>query len=791
MLNSLRLFLFLLIVFAATLVSAQQTFDTPVGEWKSYLSHRKGLQSAIRGEYIYMISDVGLVGYHTTTKTFTYYTRKDGLSSTSPQTIFYDKSTDYVFIAYQNGMIDFFKTPEKGISTIYDIYTSKTVIIKSINCLNALGGYLYIGTAFGIVVYDINKHETRATYAKFANATAGQPVTNIAFLKDTIWVNVKNNGLYVAALSSKNLADGAEWQKRTVINSDILPENLLYTDNNLFCTYYDDSNTAYYSYMYSPQTSKWDTIRDPKINMPLKGKLKSVADVSFENRNELHLLIDIVVYRVGKDSLDMIHYIGGGANHYIYDNSGYYALSGQNSGLYVYHQEGLVANLIAQSEVSLPSNSCQDIAVGNNELYVAPKGLLGDLSCSYDNSGVYYRDLSQTTWSAATIENGGLDPLRAFNSFGRVFYDPSTSRAYVSSCYYGMVVFEHGKRVQILDNMNTCIQGISQTGDGKQQDIRIFGMKADPAGNLWLASNAASKPITVFTPDSGCYSYPLSNPSSNLMGLEIDDFGYKWFIIRKQGIVIYDDKTTINDTKDDFKRTLNTGVGSGNLQTGEVNAIKKDLSGYIWIGTTGGVTVFYSPYQALYSNDYFDGQCIVFNQRCLLKDENVTCIAVDGANRKWFGTESSGVFLINPDGSSQVLQFNTNNSPLPSNKVLDIEIEPTSGEVFFATERGIMSYRGDATSGKLNSNELYAFPNPVYHDYNGVISITGSAQAVSMRIITEAGLLVREIKSNGGQTSWDGRDYNGNRVAPGVYLALCADDKGNNAGIAKIAILPR
>ena len=173
----------------------------------------------------------------------------------------------------------------------------------------------------------------------------------------------------------------------------------------------------------------------------------------------------------------------------------------------------------------------------------------------------------------------------------------------------------------------------------------------------------------------------------------------------------------------------------------------------------------------------------------LLNDENIQYIAVDGANRKWIATQSSGVYLVSEDGLEIIHHFNMDNSILPSNNVLSIAINKTTGEVFFGTEKGLVSYRSDATEPKEDFSNVYAFPNPVRPDYTGVITITGLQERSLVKITDTTGNLIYQDYSEGGQMVWNGLNRNGDRVKTGVYLVFASSSNGKEGVVTKILIV--
>jgi hypothetical protein len=353
---------------------------------------------------------------------------------------------------------------------------------------------------------------------------------------------------------------------------------------------------------------------------------------------------------------------------------------------------------------------------------------------------------------------------------------------------------------QFYDYTNSSLQ---QWTDFDDTDwTGIAGFAEDNNRNIWVTNSYVAEPLSVKTPDGNWQSFDCSdsdNPSQGLgnnrqlSDLIIDDNGQKWAIVNRDGIIVFSEGADIGDSSDEKARLLQAGPGEGGLPSNEVLCLAEDLDGEIWVGTTEGIGVFYSPFDVLTDN-FSDARQILVEQdgvfQFLLDGQSVSAVAIDGANRKWISTFGSGVFLMSEDGTEQVRRFTTDNSPLLSDVVNDIAIDQTTGEVFFATDEGIVSYVSDAVGGSggtVSCSSVY--PNPVRETYSGPISITGLTRDAEVKITDVRGNLIYSTISNGGKAIWDGRNSNGERVATGVYYALSSSPDGSSKCTTKILVV--
>jgi ligand-binding sensor domain-containing protein len=262
---------------------------------------------------------------------------------------------------------------------------------------------------------------------------------------------------------------------------------------------------------------------------------------------------------------------------------------------------------------------------------------------------------------------------------------------------------------------------------------------------------------------------------------------------RGYGLFIYDDNKTPENFDDDRSRKMLV-QDSENQVISFVYSIAEDLDGNIWVGTDQGPVIYFTP-EKVFDNDLKASRIKIPRNDgtnladYMLKTETITSIAVDGANRKWLGTANSGVYLLSADGTTQIKNFNEQNSPLLSNSIITLAVDNKTGDVWFGTSKGIQSFRGNATTGEEKFKKVYTFPNPVRENFNGNVTITGLIRDTQIRITDISGNLVYETVSDGGQATWDLKTYNGRRVATGVYLVFCASKDGSQSYVTKMLVI--
>lgn len=374
---------------------------------------------------------------------------------------------------------------------------------------------------------------------------------------------------------------------------------------------------------------------------------------------------------------------------------------------------------------------------------------------------------------------------------------------FVSSYGEGLLEFKEDKFFKLHTYRNSPLES---SVANNYSYTRVAGLSFDPQGNLWMTNCNATYAVKVLTPDGTWLSMPYSSEIANIEMMDkilITTSGHKWMNIpygNGSGVFVCNDNRTVDDASDDTYAHYTTFArsGGGTIDISGVYSLAEDKNGDIWLGTNKGILICPASVARKAASDPSSVSFLpiirmeedgVTPSGYFLDGEKITSLMVDGGNRKWIGTESSGVFLVNEDGSETLEHFTTANSPILSDNVLSIAIAETTGEVFIGTDKGLISYRGEATEGSESYSGVYAFPNPVRPDYADQVTITGLMADSNVKITDLRGNLIYQAKSRGGQLTWNCRGRNGSRVATGIYLVLAATPEAKESVVTKIMVI--
>lgn len=763
---------------ALPLLGRLNTYAQPaIGQWRDHFAYTRTLAVAEGNGAVYCATRNGVFKFDPVTNETTRINKVNALSDVDVSALGWNASLGALVVGYGNGNVDVV-IGESGVN-LSDIQRSAVIGDKRIYGITCEGDLAYLSCGFGIVVMDLARREVKDTWFIFPNAEQHR-VNTIAFHQDSIYA-ATDEGLFSAWKQDPNLAAFTSWHLRADVPqpgciSDVESfAGKLFVNWSLPAPSTAETDTIYYwDGSWQRQTDAYG--RDVKgLGISPDGQ-RLVVGFTFEARQYNTAMQQVFgAFGVNGQSVQANALAGatGGGVWVASNNIGLVRLDGDGSGLVI-------------SPNGPAASGALKIDAQKGLVMVATGAVVGNWTNTYSREGVHV--FREGVWRTV---NDGNDPLMlGVNPAGNFVYDMMAvavdpdveGHAFTGSWEEGVLEWQNGVGQHIWNATNSSL---GTNGSPENGNVQVAGLDYDDEGNLWVSNANTQNVVSVRKKDGTWKSF---NPGSVLAGNElVSDItamknGQKWLVRpRTAGLVVFTDGGTIDDIGDDQWKVLTTYENQGKLPTLDVFSVAEDQDGEVWVGTGKGIAVFYNP-EAIFSDENFDCQQILIEQdgnvQILLETEVVSTVVVDGGNRKWLGTQSSGAFLVSPDGTEQLAHFTKENSPLPSNNVTSIAIDGVSGEVFIGTDQGIVSYRGEATDGGQEATCATVFPNPVRETYQGPVAITGLIANSDVRITDIAGNLVYRTVSNGGQAVWPATDLSGQRVSTGVYLVLASDPSG-------------
>ncbi|MCX6297934.1 MAG: hypothetical protein NTY72_02410 [Bacteroidetes bacterium] len=739
----------------------------PIGNWREHLSYQQAIQ-VVKGNKLYCASQNAVFSVDATDG-ITRYSKITGLNDIGVKAFEYDATTQQLVIGYNNANLDVLK--DGLVKNIGDIKRSGIAGNKTINQIYCANGFAYLSTGLGVIVADLNKYEIKDTWFIGNN---GAQININAFTSDgSFFYAATQEGLKKADAKSATISNFSSWQ---LMNGNsglsmgavqqvlILNKNIVIQKNDsLFI-----QKNGQWTLLYTDPT--W-----PIINTNSSGNYLQISQRKSSGAARVLVMDENSSINQTVSKPGVISYpknaLKDGSNIWIADLYG---------GLSLFNNA--VEQFIPNGPQGMASG---DMVFSQSTLYAAAGSINDAWNYQYNRDGFYkYAD---ENWSNTNYYNS--PQLDSVFDFITLAVDPSNQSIWAGS-YGGGLINKAGENIRIYKQKNTTLQAAL----GDPTSYRISGLAFDQDNNLWISNYGAAKNLQVRLKDStwAAFSIPFSHTENAVSQIVIDDANQLWIVSPKgNGIFCYNHGNNILATTDDKWKNYLAGSGNGNLPSNTVLCLAKDKNGSIWIGTNNGIGIIQCASEAFSGSSCEALLPIVQQDRfagLLFHNEIVQCIAVDGANRKWVGTKN-GVWLISPDGDKIIYQFTENNSPLLGNDVKRIAINPINGEVFFATNYGICSFRSTATEPSVSNNNILVFPNPVLPNYNGTIAIRGLSNNALVKIAELSGQLVFQTRALGGQAIWDGKNYLGNKVASGVYLVLVRDELGQEKMMTKLVIL--
>lgn len=774
------LFLSLLALLFLAKTNAQNRSDSLSGlklnEWQERLPWQRATHVTQNSQKVWFATEWAVVEVDKAERSPKFITKVQGLSDIGMNIVRYNALTENLLVVYSNSNLDLYKPADGSVINLPFIKKNQNIIgDKKVYAVAFDGKTAYLACGFGVVKMSLQT--TDVEYTVFT----GVPVRSFAVFGDGLYAGTED-GLFFLPKNDDNPADFSRWRSLGAAEGFPAGESV-------------KAMVAWNGGLFAGIGKK--VFRYDGSNPATEVAANADREINYLTAEGAGLMIS---WR--KDFNGSIEYMEPSGNRYEISwqcNSGQ-PIHGIEDGtkkfwLADFAEQFRFVDLNPATPVcdnfrfnSPYEHGTTEISIGNGRVLASCLGANQFLGAISTRRGIdIVENGSWRRFHRGT--NPELDQQNCTEAFWRVAAHPTEDKFYIGSFTQGLVEVDSDGQAKCYTKDNSILQDAGVAGTTR---TAIGGLAFDKQNNLWISNYGAAAPIAVLKADGTLRNFSGA-PRNLVLQIAIDQSGYKWFALGFQdGVMVYDSGKDLDSPADDRYKVFTTA--NSVLPTSTVSSVTVDLEGDVWVGTQQGAVSFECGSSVFEDNctgrrrivnvDGFNGY--------LLETEDVRTIAVDGANRKWFGT-NNGIFVQSPDGLEQVARFTATNSPLFDNVVADIAIDPVNGEVWIATEKGIQTLRGEATSGgKVNSASPYAYPNPVRPDYDGPIAIYGLARDANVKITDVAGNLVYEGKALGGQAVWNGRDYLGRRAASGVYLVFATSSESfesPDAVITKVVVL--
>lgn len=740
--------------------------------WKGYFSYNQIKDVSESSSKIYAAAENALFTKNLNTNSIETINTVNGLSGQTISAIYHSDTFNKTIVGYENGLIIVINNVDGNMLYVVDIINKNIPAnIKKINHFMEYNGIVYISCDFGIVQYKLATLEFGDTYFIGSSGEEIKIYQTTVYNGDIYAVTVLN-GIKKASLSNPNLNDFAQWQVFnpgywsgiTTFNNQLVATNL----NNIVYKY----NGNYFEQIFS--------LIEPGID------IRSNADyLTVTSTNHVY---------VYNNTLQQVAHIQ--SNQIPDITVTFSCATTQNGSVYIgTNENGIInANLSnsAATEFIMPNGPTQNNLFSINAASSNLWAVYGDYDAEFNPYPLSYHGISKyanNQWINIPYSQVHLPGSEA-SDFVRVTVNPNNeNQIYVSSYFSGLLKFENDELVTVYNKTNSGLETIFPS-DPPDANIRVEQSAFDREGNLWMTNGIVEKGLKVLKTNNQWGAYNMTNILGNYQNtrfgkMVIDNSGTKWICTTIDGVVAF------NETLNSFKK-ITYGESQGNLPVEDVRALAIDNRNQLWIGTTKGLRVL-SSVNNFSSDQQMKANAIIILENDLAQElmyeQFITDIAVNGSNQKWIGTADSGVFLFSSDGQQTIYHFTKDNSPLPSNVINDIDINATTGEVFFATDKGMVSFQGTSTRPADSLADVYVYPNPVRPEFVGTVKIAGLISKANIKITDIEGNLVYETTSEGGTIEWDTTAFGKYKVASGVYMIFIAAADASETAVKKVMII--
>ncbi|WP_149206037.1 type IX secretion system anionic LPS delivery protein PorZ [Flavobacterium johnsoniae] len=735
--------------------------------WQGYFSFNEIKDISESSTTIYAASENALFSKNSASNALKTITTVDGLSGQTISAVYYSQAFKKTITGYENGLLTVINEADGSVIKKVDIINKQLpASIKKINHFLEHNGLLYVSCDFGIVQFNLNTLQFGDTYFIGDNG-AEISVKQTAVFNGFIFA-ATSSGIRRASITNPNLIDFSQW---AVVNSgDWSGINALDTELiavNSTGNIHRFNSSTFVGFLQLPQ---------PSVDMRVVNHnlFITTANTAYVYNNQMVLNRQIVNSQLPE--LNLTFSCASAVGDIIYIGT---------------KEKGLFSS--ALSGIGTFENNTPDGPIRNNifSIDASPNSLWA----VYGDYDIYYNPYPLDSYGISKLSNSKwlnipYSEVYDAKSITRVIVNPNNEKqVYASSFFSGLLRIESDIPNHLFNEKNSGLESITFEGP-TYIDVRINGTAFDKSGNLWVTNSRIKNGLKVLKTNGDWASYATSTilnnaESNNYANIVIDKNNTKWISTYNDGVIAF------NESGNVFKK-ITTGTDTGNLPSADVRSVAVDTKNQLWIGTTKGLRVLSNVGNFQTDSQLKANPIIIIDDNLaqeLMYEQFITSIVVDGANNKWIGTVDSGIFMVSPNGQETKYHFTINNSPLPSNTINDIKINSSTGEVFIATNKGMISFKGIATGANEDLNNVYVYPNPVRPTYSGTVKVAGLIDKANIKITDIEGNLVYETTSEGGTIEWDTTAFGRYKVSSGVYMIFISAQDGSETKVKKVMII--
>ena len=742
--------------------------------WNAYPSYSTVNSISVNEDIIYSATLGGLFAVEEG-EIVDQITTLDGLYRSNPTSIIADVENNRLIAGYIDGTLDVISIETNEVERIEDIKRVSRFNSKSINAFKIYENRLYVATSFGIVVYNLENLFVENSFLQLGAIDIGVQVNHLDIVSDIIYA-ATDQGMAYGNLNT-NLVESDNWTNIT--EQDGLPANTIQQVNY----FAGQPNLFINGSIYMEENGQW--ILNPAFPA---NDIRSIQKSSNGEELGAATATSLTIVDTDQSSQTINLSLESSITEIRFDSERVF-LGTTNEGLVVLETRS------AEPTFYLPSGPYLNF-FGN--LKVDENVLIASSTPSFPGADNFaplrgYYIFQDNEW-----ENYNRNTNSALTDAASVFSVGSNDSSYYFGSW-GDGIVRHNKsnnEITVYNRSNSNLIGIDQNINF----VVISGLDADSQQNMWAVSFWADFPLYVQLNETEEWIPFRGRAGSDLyFNLFVDSYDQKWISLVNsdnvgQGLLVIETGDP-SDPNDDRSVELSSSASNGNLPDDKINAIVQDKNGEVWIGTGRGIARFIFPELIIDGGpDERQAQWLINEDttaasRFLLRDVNVSAMAVNDANQKWIGSENQGIWVLNAEGSRIINRFTTENSNLISNNIESISINDATGEVFIATDLGLVSYY-DIPKAPVNSmDKLKVFPNPFQYSKHSQIVVEGLSESTRIKVLGVDGIVVNELSAQGGRISWDGFDFNGNHLGTGVYFLIAYEGSGRETGVGKVVIV--